>query len=349
VKSNRYIQHLNENKSRMEYRKLGKSGLKVSVFSLGSWVNFNKGKVDEDEAIQLLKYAYENGVRFFDGAEAYAAGEAERILGKAIAKLNWRRSDYVVSTKIFWGGSGVNENGLSFKHIVEGTNAALDRLQVAYVDIVFAHRPDILTPIEETVRAFTNVINQGKAFYWGTSEWSAEQIREAYHVAKEWNLIPPTVEQPQYHLFHRERVEVEYAPLYKLPIGLGTTIWSPLHYGILTGKYNDGVPEGTRLTGDFFKETRESLTSPEGQAKLQKVRELTELAKTLDASVAQLALAWCAKNDHVSTVILGATSLAQLEENLGALKVIPKLTPEILEKIENIVQTKPPAVKTFGR
>jgi len=329
---------------------LGKAGIKVSVFSFGSWVNL-KSATPNEEAVSLLEIARNAGVNFFDTAEAYASGEAEIVLGKAIKTLGWKRSDIVISTKIFWGGKGPNDQGLSFKHIVEGTSASLERLQLSYVDLIFAHRPDPETPIEETVRAFTHIINQGKAFYWGTSEWSAADIMEAYRVAREYNLIPPTMEQPQYNMFCRDRLEAEYAPLYsKHSVGLGTTIWSPLAYGILTGKYNDGVPEGSRLTADFFKDSKESLNKAEGQAKIEKVKQLTVIAKELDCTVGQLALAWCAKNVNVSTVILGASSAEQLRENLGAIQVLPKITQEILDRIEAILGNKPKNLpKSFRR
>jgi len=225
-----------QTKPKMVYRNLGKAGVKVSLFSFGNWVTVND-KTPIEDACELLTIAREAGVNFFDTAEAYASGQAETVLGHALKKLAWKRSDVVISTKIFWGGSGPNDQGLSFKHIVEGTQASLDRLQLSYVDLIYAHRPDHETPIEETVRAFTHIINQGKAFYWGTSEWSAAEIMEAYSVARQFNLIPPTMEQPQYNLFTRDRIELEYAPLYsKHSVGLGTTIWSPLAYGLLTGK-----------------------------------------------------------------------------------------------------------------
>jgi len=328
----------------MEYRRLGKAGVKVSLFSFGSWVTIN-GKTDEDLVLEMLKTSIEAGVNFIDTAEGYGSGEAEIQLGKALKKGGFNRQELVISTKIFFGAGGVkgpNAKGLSHKHVIEGLNASLKRLDLEYVDVVFAHRPDYETPIEETVRAFTQIINQGKAFYWGTSEWSANQIQEAYSIARREHLVPPVVEQPQYNLFTRERVEKEYSPLYPPnEIGLGTTIWSPLAYGLLTGKYNNGIPEGTRLTQDFFKDTAKSLSEEVGKQKIEKVKALTEIATELGASVSQVALAWCAKNPAVSTVILGASSIAQLKENLGAVAVVPKLTPEVLERIEQIFGNKP--------
>ena len=230
----------------MEYRYLGKTGLKVSALSLGAWVTYG-GQVGEEVATECMTAAFDNGVNFFDNAEVYANGNAEIVIGKVIKKAEWKRSDLVISTKIFWGGDGPNDRGLSHKHIIEGINGSLERLQMDYVDLIFCHRPDIHTPIEETVWAMNQVINQGKAFYWGTSMWSAQQIMDAYGIARREHLIPPVMEQPQYHMFHRERVEKEYLHLYK-EIGMGTTIWSPLASGMLTGKYNDGIPEGTRVT-----------------------------------------------------------------------------------------------------
>jgi len=332
----------------MEYRRVGKAGVKVSVLSFGSWVNI-KNETDEELVFQLLKTSIDAGVNFIDTAEAYGGGQAETQLGKALKKGAWPREELVVSTKLFWGTQkGVNGKGLSYKHIVEGLNASLKRLQLDYVDLLFCHRPDVETPIEETVRAMTHVINQGKVFYWGTSEWSAAQIQEAYAVARQYNLIPPVVEQPQYNMFVRERVEAEYRTLYPPnDVGLGLTIWSPLAYGLLTGKYNDGIPAGSRLTQDFFKDTAKSLSEEEGKQKIEKVKALTELAKGLGSSITQLALAWCARNKNVSTVILGATSVEQLKENLGAVAIIPKLTDDVLAKIDEILGNKPAPVKTF--
>jgi len=333
----------------MEYRFLGKSGLKVSALSFGSWVTFGD-QMNVDAAYDCMKTAFDAGVNFFDNAEVYAAGQSETIMGEVLRKAGWRRADLVLSTKIFWGGRpdpdggayiyGVNDRGLSRKHILEGTDAALQRLGVDYVDLIFCHRPDIDTPIEETVWAMNHVINQGKALYWGTSEWSAAQIRRAYDIARREHLIPPTMEQPQYNMFHRDRVEAEYAALYD-DIGLGTTIWSPLASGILTGKYNDGIPDGTRLTLPNYQWLRPILESDEGKAKVAKVKQLAPVAAELGCSVAQLAIAWCLVNDDVSTVITGASRPDQITENMKALQVADQLTPDLLESIEDILDNKP--------
>ncbi|MDX1671493.1 MAG: aldo/keto reductase, partial [Balneolaceae bacterium] len=301
----------------MEYRFLGNSGLKVSALSYGAWVTFGK-QVDEGVARASMEAAYDAGVNFFDNAEVYAGGEAETMMGNIIQKKGWNRSDLVLSTKIFWGGEGPNDEGLSYKHIIEGTDAALERLQTGYVDLIFCHRPDKHTPIEETVRAMNQVIRQGKAFYWGTSMWTAEQIREAWHIARREKLQPPTMEQPQYNMFYRKKVEQEYARLYD-EIGLGTTIWSPLASGLLTGKYLEGIPEGSRLDMDDYDWLRENLLeSEEGQKKLEPVRNLKPIADELKISLPQLALAWCLKNPNVSTVITGASKPEQVRENMKA-------------------------------
>src|SRR5690625_3820877 len=289
----------------MNYRYLGRSGLQVSELSFGAWVTFGS-QMGEDEAFACMEAAYNAGVNFFDNAENYAAGEAERIMGKVLKRSGWKRSDLVISTKVFWGGDGPNDRGLSRKHVIEGANAALDRLQLDYVDLIYCHRPDIRTPIEETVRAMNFLIDQGKAFYWGTSEWSAEQIREAHEVARRERLIGPTMEQPQYNMFRRERVEVEYSRLYS-SFGLGLTTWSPLASGFLTGKYNEGIPEGSRLTLDGYDFLRRRLESDEGAEMIRTVRLLSAIAEELGCTTAQLALAWCLKSPRVSTVITGAS------------------------------------------
>lgn len=323
----------------MKYRYLGNSGLKVSELSFGSWVTFGS-QVDIDKAVSLMKIAYEAGVNFFDNAEVYSSGKAEEIMGKAIKKAGWKQKDLVLSTKIFWGGDGPNERGLSRKHIIEGMDGSLKRMGLEYIDLVFAHRPDIHTPIEETVRAFDHLINQGKAFYWGTSEWSAQQIMEAYGVARREHLIPPLMEQPQYNMFHRERVEVEYQRLYT-EIGLGTTIWSPLASGLLTGKYNDGIPEDSRATLEGYEWLRKRFTDKEAQEEIQKVIKLSKIAKELSCTTAQLALAWCLLNPHVSTVITGASKSSQVEENMKALEIVDQLTADVIETIEGILDNKP--------
>jgi voltage-dependent potassium channel beta subunit len=323
----------------MEYRYLGQSGLQVSALSLGAWVTYG-GQVGEQIAYECMEAALNAGVNFFDNAEAYAHGEAETVMGKVIKKAGWKRSDLVISTKIFWGGRGPNDNGLSHKHVVEGALASLERLQLDYVDLIFCHRADLRTPIEETVRAMTYLINQGKAFYWGTSEWSPDKIMEAYAVARREHLIPPLMEQPQYNMFNRKRVERHYAHLYQR-IGLGTTIWSPLDSGILTGKYNQGIPEDSRLNLEGYDWLKEDYQSPEGKEKLEKVALLMPIAEELGCTMAQLALAWCLVNPNVSTVITGASRPEQVVENMSALEVVPKLTSEVLERIEQILDNKP--------
>ncbi len=330
----------------MEYRFLGKSGLKVSALSFGSWVTFGE-QVDTDLAYRQMETAYDAGVNFFDNAEAYENGTSEVIMGEVIQKAGWKRSDLVLSTKIFWGGDGPNDTGLSFKHIKEGTEAALKRLQTDYVDLIFCHRPDLYTPIEETVRAMDQMIREGKALYWGTSEWSAEQIRIAYDIARREHLRPPLMEQPQYNMFHRERVEREYERLYR-DIGLGTTIWSPLASGLLTGKYNDGIPEGSRLDLKKYDWLRKALIeTEEGRAKLEKVKKLAPLADEIGITMPQMALAWCLKNPHVSTVITGASNVEQVKQNMSAMDVVSKLDDEAMEKIEEILDNKPDTEKDW--
>lgn len=331
----------------MEYRQLGASGLKVSALSLGSWVTFGR-QVDLGEARTQLKTAYDAGVNFFDNAEAYEAGASERIMGEALEALGLPRDTYAVSSKVFWGGAKPMQLGLSAKHVRDACHAALRRLKVEYLDLYFCHRPDVDTPIEETVRAMHSLVLQGKVIYWGTSEWSAQQITEAHAVARALGLTPPTMEQPQYHLLHRDRVEREYLPLYR-SFGMGTTIWSPLASGVLTGKYNAGMPEDGRLNLPGYEWLREMWTGEEGQAKLEKVRQLTALAHQVGISMTHLALAWCLKNPHVSTVILGASRLEQLEENLKALDAVDALTPAVMERIEAIVDNRPPGPERFGQ
>lgn len=329
----------------MEYRRLGSAGLQVSALSFGSWVTFGN-QADEDLAYELMKTAYDAGVNFFDNAEAYAGGESEVLMGKVIKRAGWKRSDLVISTKIFWGGDGPNDKGLSRKHVLEGTDAALKRLQVDYVDLIFAHRPDINTPIEETVRAFNHVINQGKALYWGTSEWSAAQIMEAYAVSRREHLIPLQMEQPEYNMFQRDRVEAEYAHLYD-EIGLGTTIFSPLASGLLTGKYNQGIPTGTRATLEGYEWLMDRFTDEVAVQRIQKVGQLMPIAEDLGASMAQLALAWTLKNPNVSTTITGASRVEQVIDNMKAIDIVGKLTPDVMEQIETILDNKPPAPPTF--
>jgi voltage-dependent potassium channel beta subunit len=263
-----------------------------------------------------------------------------------IKKAGWKRADLVISTKIFWGGEGPNDHGLSRKHILEGVQASLERLQMDYVDLIFCHRPDKYTPIEETVWAMNQVINQGRAFYWGTSEWSAQQIMEAYGIARREHLIPPLMEQPQYNMLHRERVESEYIRLYK-GIGLGTTIWSPLASGLLTGKYNQGIPEGTRATLEGYEWLKKRFEGEKAKQQIEKVRQLAPIAEELGCSLAQLALAWCLKNPHVNTVITGASRREQVVENMGALDVVGKLSDAVMERIDSILDNKPSGEPDF--
>jgi len=331
----------------MEYRRLGKSGLKISALSLGSWVTFGK-QVDINDAKALLKFAYDAGINFFDNAEGYEAGESERIMGEAIHGLGLGRDTFAVSSKVFWGGDSPMQMGLSAKHVRDACDAALIRLKVEYLDLFFCHRPDIDTPIEETVRAMHSLIEQGKVMYWGTSEWSAQQITEAQGVARANGLTPPTMEQPQYNLLHRDKVESEFTPLYE-HYGMGTTIWSPLASGLLTGKYNEGIPNDSRLALPGYEWLRDLWTSEEGIQKLGKIRQLTALATEIGISVTHLSLAWCLKNPNVSSVILGASRLEQLDDNLKAMDALEKLTPDVLDKIENILLNKPSGPERFGQ
>ena len=323
----------------MQYRYLGNSGLKVSALSFGAWVTFGD-QIGEDVATDLMKTAYDHGVNFFDNAEGYSAGKAETMMGNVIKKQGWKRSDLVVSTKIFWGGDGPNDLGLSRKHIIEGTKAAIERFQMDYVDLVFCHRPDPHTPVEETVRAMNFLLDQGLAFYWGTSEWSAEQIRQAYEVARREHLVPPLMEQPQYNMLVRERVETEYQPLYR-DFKLGLTTWSPLSSGLLSGKYNDGIPEDSRINTPGYEWLRERFESEEGQKQLETARKLAGVADDLGCSTAQLALAWCLKNPDVSTVITGASKAEQVTQNMEALDVVDKLTDDVMNRIEEVLDNKP--------
>ena len=328
----------------MEYRRLGKSGLKVSELSLGSWVTFSK-QVDESKALKLMTTAYDAGVNFFDNAEGYEAGASEALMGAALEKLGFSRDSYAVSSKVFWGGEKPTQKGLSRKHVTEAAHAALKRLRVDYLDLYFCHRPDIDTPIEETVWAMHNLITQGKVLYWGTSEWTAQQLTEAFAVARREHLTPPTMEQPQYNLFVREKVEADYIPLYEM--GLGTTIWSPLASGVLTGKYNDGIPEDSRMNLPGYEWLKKEWESDEGKAKLEKIKALAKLAGDIGLPIHHLALLWCLNNPHVSTVILGASKTSQLKDNLDALKSKDKLTPDVIAAIEAIVQNKPAAAQRY--
>ncbi len=329
----------------MEYRRLGKSGLKVSELSFGAWVTFGK-QVDTDAAAKLIGTAYDAGVNFFDNAEAYEAGKAEEVMGAAINKLGLARDTYAVSTKVFWGGAGPLNRGLNRKHIFDACHTGLKRLQVDYLDLYFCHRPDIDTPIEETVRAMSDLVTQGKVMYWGTSEWTARQLTEAYGVARQYNLVPPTMEQPQYNLFVREKVEGDYAPLYDL-MGLGTTIWSPLASGVLTGKYNSGIPEDSRFNLPGYEWLKARFESPEGKEQIAKAVELEKLAKDASMSLTDMSLLWCLENPNVSTVILGASKLDQLKSNLASLEHKSKMTPDLVEAIEKVVANKPAEPQRF--
>ena len=329
----------------MLYRRLGRSGLKLSALSFGSWVTFSM-QVDERMATDLMKLAYDGGVNFFDNAEAYANGESEVLMGRALKKMGWGRDTYCVSSKVFWGGKLPTQRGLSKKHVHDCCHTALRRLQVDYLDLYFCHRPDLDTPVEETVRAMNDLIAQGKVLYWGTSEWRADEIAEAHGIARQSGMVGPAMEQPQYNLFERERVEREYQRLYDA-FGLGTTVWSPLASGILTGKYEKGIPKGSRMALPGYEWLKERLENDEGRVRVAKTRELALVAKDLGASVAQLAIAWCLVNPRVSTVILGATRPEQLRENLAALELVPKLDTRVLERIEAIVANKPEPLERF--
>jgi voltage-dependent potassium channel beta subunit len=323
----------------MIYRRLGRAGLKLSVLSFGSWVTYHN-QVDKGSAIEMMAAAFDAGVNFFDNAEVYASGRSEEIMGQALKTLGWPRLNYVVSTKFFWGldrqGEGINrKDTLNRKYLMQAIDGSLRRLGLEHIDLIYCHRPDPHTPVDETVRAMSDIVTQGKALYWGTSEWSAADIRTAWDIADRHGWHRPVVEQPQYHLFHRQRVEQEYARLYD-DIGLGLTTWSPLASGLLTGKYHAGVPEGSRGAMQNMAFLRDGLTDP---AKNAAVEQLKPIAAELGGSVAQLALAWVAHNPRVSTVITGASKLAQLQSNLGALAMLPKLTPEVLARIDAI--TKP--------
>lgn len=326
----------------MEYRRLGKSGLKVSALSFGAWVTFSN-QMGVDKALECMQVAYDAGVNFFDNAEIYAHGEAEIIMGQALKKAGWRRDSYLVSSKVMWGAvpnPRPTQQGLSRKHVVEACHQAMERLQVDYLDMYFCHRPDPEVPMEEVVWTMTNLIQQGKVLYWGTSEWSAQQIMEAHMVAREHHLLPPVMEQPQYNMFHRQRFEVEYGRLYHT-VGLGTTIWSPLASGLLTGKYNEGMPGDSRLNLPGYEWLREIFESAEGQRRLAKTRELTRLAGEIGTTMARMAIAWCLKNPNVSTVITGASRPEQVAENMQALSAVPLLTDDVMAQIETILDNKP--------
>lgn len=324
----------------MEYRRLGKSGLQVSTLSFGSWVSFSK-QINDKTAEELMSIAYDHGVNFFDNAEIYALGESERMMGRVIKKKKWDRTSFLVSSKVYFGWRGKenkpNQTGLSRKHVIEACDEALKRLQVDYLDLYFCHRPDKSTPIEETVLAMNHLIQQGKVLYWGTSEWSGVEIMEAHRVAEKYRLIGPTMEQPQYNMFERNKLENEYLGIFNT-VGLGTTIWSPMASGLLSGKYNDGIPKNSRFALQGFDWLKDRWMLEDN---LKKVKKISELASKLGVSTAALSIAWCIKNPNVSTAILGATKKQQLLENLKSLDIVPMLTPDVMEKIDAILKNKP--------
>ena len=324
----------------MEYRRMGKSGLQLSALSYGSWVTFHK-QIDDSIADELMGIAYDAGINFFDNAEVYALGESEKLMGRVLKKKNWDRTSYTVSSKAYFGWKGKlskpNQTGLSRKHLMEACHEALGRLQVDYLDIFFCHRPDKNVPMEEVVWTMNVLIQQGKILYWGTSEWHAAEIMEAHRVASQLNLIGPAVEQPQYNLLERDKMEAEYLMVFKT-VGMGTTIWSPLATGLLTGKYNDGMPEGARLGLEGFEWLKERWMVED---KLEKVRKLKTISDELGTSQATLSIAWCLKNPFVTTVILGATKKEQLVENLKSLELVDKIDEEVMKRIDDIMQTKP--------
>ena len=322
----------------MEYRRLGRSGLKVSALSLGSWLTFGK-QISDDVAEELMICAYDNGVNFFDNAEIYARGKSEIVMGNILKKLEWRRDTYLVSSKVFWGGDKPNQTGLSRKHVFEACHAALKRFQLDYLDLYFCHRPDPETPIEETVWVMNDLIRQGKILYWGTSEWSAQEITEAFAIARREHLIPPTMEQPQYNMFHRYRFELEYKRVFE-ELGYGSTIWSPLASGVLSGKYNSGFPSDTRLGIEGLEWLKERVLTEDN---ISKTKALLTIAGDLGVSLPQLAIAWCLKNKNVSTVILGGSKTIQLKENFAAIELQTKLTDDVLTSIEQLLGNKPVA------
>ena len=317
----------------MLYRRLGSAGIQVSLLSFGSWVTFHN-QVDVGNAVKMMKTAYEAGVNFFDNAEAYARGKSEEVMGEALKKLKWRRGSYLISTKLYWGlERGPNErNTLNRKRTMEGIDGSLKRLGLPYVDLLYYHRPDKNTTIEEAAHTMHDIVQSGRAMYWGVSEWSADEIRAAWLICDRHGWHKPQMEQPQYNLFHRRKVELEYARLYE-DIGLGTTIWSPLASGILSGKYNNGIPKDSRASLKGYEWLKEEITAE----KIKKVKKLDAIAKELGGTMAQFAIAWCAKNEHISTVITGATRVEQVKENMKALDILPKLTPDVLKRVDEIV------------
>jgi voltage-dependent potassium channel beta subunit len=323
----------------MEYRRLGKSGLQLSVLSYGSWVTFH-GQMEDRHADELMGIAYDKGINFFDNAEAYAEGESEKMMGRVLKKKNWDRTSYIVSSKAFFGSRQnpvPNQTGLSRKHLVEACHEALQRLQLDYLDLYFCHRPDPNIPMDEIVWTMHNLVQQGKILYWGTSQWSGAEIMEAHSVAQEYRLIGPVMEQPQYNMFERYKMELDYAPIFR-NTGMGTTIFSPLAAGFLTGKYQQGIPEGSRLSLEGFDWLKKRWLQED---RINKVGQLTALASRMGTSLAALAIAWCISNPNVTTAIVGATRKEQLLENFKALDVLPALTPAVLKEIEEILQNKP--------
>ena len=319
----------------MKYRNLGKSGLKISELSYGSWVTFSF-QIDTSKAVEMMKIAYDEGVNFFDNAEAYANGKSEEIMGQALKKLGLPRDTYCLSSKVFWGGELPTQRGLSAKHIHDACNAALQRMQVDYLDLFFCHRPDPDTPIEETVRAMHSLILQGKIIYWGTSEWGADQIELAYKISEEKNLTPPTMEQPEYNIFNRSKMESEYIDLFANR-GLGTTIWSPLASGILTGKYKNGIPDGTRMNLNGYEFLKERLNSEKGKHMITTTNQLEKIADSVGIPLVNLALGWCLQNKNVSTVILGASNADQLRKNLKTVDYLNQFDDSLMQQIKKVI------------
>lgn len=322
----------------MEYRRLGNSGLKISALSFGTWVTFSN-QLDISQAVEIMSLAYGSGVNFFDNAEVYAFGDAERMMGRALEELAWPRDSYLVSSKVRFGSvqdPKPTQLGLSRKHVMEACDQALERLRLDYLDLYLCHRPDEEVPIQETVWAMSDLIQMGKVHYWGTSEWSAADLRKAHSVAKEWRLIAPTTEQTEYNMFSRQRIEEEYLDLYE-SLGLGTTTYSPLASGVLTGKYGAGIPKDSRSNLPGYEWLLRFMESEEGQTRIAKVRELESVAEELGASMAQLALAWCLKNPNVSSVITGATTVEQLEENMAAIEVVTLLNDDLMARIDGVL------------
>ena len=321
----------------MNYRRLGKTGLKISEFSYGSWVTFSN-QLKLDEATEMMKLAFDNGVNFFDNAEVYAGGRSELIMGEVIKKLGWTRDSFIISSKVFWGGDKPTQRGLSHKHIIDGCNNALKRLNLEYLDLYFCHRPDPDTPIEESVRAMHTLIMQGKICYWGTSEWSASEIKKAYQIADELNLTPPSMEQPEYNMFHRKKMEEDFIPLFQEK-GLGTTIWSPLASGVLTGKYMGKIPSDTRIGIENFKFIKDRIFSEEYKPRHEMVKELSKLSEEIGIPLVNMALCWCLKNTNVSTVILGASKQEQLKQNLKTINYQKLIDESVMQEINLIINT----------